>query len=544
MDLSCVCWMLFLCAISVVKAGDTFIAAVVEPVTSEVLSSINKESALKVINKNLNHFEELIQTASQQKARIIVFPEYGITGFGQTRNTAPYFGEKVPNPYMSSVIPCTNVQFNNTTILKKLSCLAIKNNIIIVANVISVEPCQVDAPCPPDGQFIYNTDVAFASNGQLVARYHKMKVYADEKEIFDSGFGLDNYGVFKTDFGTIGLFTCFDILFPYPAIDLVYGVGVDIMAFPTAWMNELPLLSAVEYQEAWAIHYNTTLLASNQHLPIVKMTGSGIYNGQIGALTYHYDMVTYRSKLLIVDVPNHRSTNIVPEVRNKIISELKAMDKHSLERVSPVLRALLDEDNQQQQEDNQQQQKYMNGDHNKFLQNDGTKNNQKTTHQDNTTFQGILNDDMYTFQPLTGASGQISICNGTICCHLDFTRREKSSYELYALGAFDGLHTHNGQYYLQTCSLVRCQVNEGTKCGGEIETATEIFQNISLGITGYNSKVHLFPEIVTNKVNLAVIGKEWISEFPYDHIRTVENGIENPLLAANIYGRWYEKDSI
>ncbi|XP_033122518.1 vascular non-inflammatory molecule 3-like, partial [Anneissia japonica] len=144
-----------------------------------------KESALKVINKNLNHYEELIQTASQQNASIVVFPEYGITGFGQSRKTAKVFGEVVPNPYITVIIPCNDL--TNSTILRKLSCFAKQYNIVVVANMITIEACLPnDSHCPRDGHYVYNTDVAFERNGQLVAHYNKINVYADEKQIFDT----------------------------------------------------------------------------------------------------------------------------------------------------------------------------------------------------------------------------------------------------------------------------------------------------------------------------------------------------------------------
>jgi predicted amidohydrolase len=49
---------------------------------------------------------------------------------------------------------------------------------------------------------------------------------------------------FNTDFGAkFGLFTCMDILFLKPAIQLVQESGVTDIAFPTAWFSELPFLT-------------------------------------------------------------------------------------------------------------------------------------------------------------------------------------------------------------------------------------------------------------------------------------------------------------
>lgn len=79
---------------------------------------------------------------------------------------------------------------------------------------------------------------------------------------------------FNTSFGNFGIFTCFDILFHDPAVTLVKDFHVDTILFPTAWMNVLPHLSAVEFHSAWAMGMRVNFLASNIHYPSKKMTGN------------------------------------------------------------------------------------------------------------------------------------------------------------------------------------------------------------------------------------------------------------------------------
>lgn len=78
---------------------------------------------------------------------------------------------------------------------------------------------------------------------------------------------------FDTTFGRFGIFTCFDVLFQDPAVTLVKDFHVDTILFPTAWMNVLPHLSAIEFHSAWAMGMRVNFLASNLHNPSMNMTG-------------------------------------------------------------------------------------------------------------------------------------------------------------------------------------------------------------------------------------------------------------------------------
>lgn len=53
-----------------------------------------------------------------------------------------------------------------------------------------------------------------------------------------------NVITFKTDFGvTFGMFICFDILFPVPALNLTRTLGITDVVFSTAWFSEAPFLT-------------------------------------------------------------------------------------------------------------------------------------------------------------------------------------------------------------------------------------------------------------------------------------------------------------
>lgn len=54
---------------------------------------------------------------------------------------------------------------------------------------------------------------------------------------------------------------------------LVSELQVDTVLFPTAWMNVLPFLTAVEFHSAWAMGMRVNLLSANTHNIGMSMTG-------------------------------------------------------------------------------------------------------------------------------------------------------------------------------------------------------------------------------------------------------------------------------
>lgn len=77
----------------------------------------------------------------------------------------------------------------------------------------------------------------------------------------------------------------------------------------------------------------------------------------------------------------------------------------------------------------------------------------------NQEFKGTVFFDEFTFVELTEIAGNYTVCQKELCCHLSYEMSEKRSDEVYALGAFDGLHVVEGCYYLQVIFGVRnCKV--------------------------------------------------------------------------------------
>jgi predicted amidohydrolase len=133
------------------------------------------------------------------KADVILLPE-AVTQFATGKS---YFEAAEPLPG-----PAT----------EKLGQLARDKNAYVVAGVIERE-----------GAAIYNTAVLIDRRGTLVGKYRKVHLPRGEVE---GGLTPGNdYPVFQTDFGVVGLMVCYDVFFADPARALTLA-GSDLLLMP------------------------------------------------------------------------------------------------------------------------------------------------------------------------------------------------------------------------------------------------------------------------------------------------------------------------
>ncbi|XP_003465665.1 pantetheinase isoform X1 [Cavia porcellus] len=466
-----------------VSSSATFTAAVYEHAVilpNVTLTPVSSEEALALMNRNLDLLEAAIISAAKQGAQIIVTPEDGIYGMIFTRTSIYSYLEDIPDPQVNW-IPCDNPnRFGLAPVQRRLSCLAKGNAIYVVANIGDKKPCNTSDPqCPPDGRYQYNTNVVFDSQGKLVARYHKRHLFMNEDQ-FDTPKEAEVV-TFDTAFGKFGIFTCFDVLFHDPAVMLVKDSHVDTVLFPTAWMNVLPHLSAVEFHSAWAMGMGVNFLASNLHNPLLRMTGSGIYAPD-SPRKFHYDMETQEGKLLVSQLDSHPYR---PEVNwTSYASSIEAFSVRNQE------------------------------------------------------FKGTVFYDEYIFVELKGITGNYTVCQKDLCCHLSYQMSEKRSDEVYALGAFDGLHTAEGQYYLQVCTLLKCKTTNVQSCGDSVDTAATRFEMFSL--SGTFGTQYVFPEVLLSEVQLAPREFQVMSDGRLQSLQPTSR----PLLTVTLFGRFYDRDGL
>ena len=196
------------------------------------------------------------------------------------------------------------------------------------------------------------------------------------------------------------------------------------LIFPTAWMNQLPLLDTIQFQQAFSLGANVTLLASNIRNDHLIMTGSGIYTPF--SATYHHAQRgdAEEGRLLVARVPV-----LVPlGAGHSVTSEGGAVQDES---TSPA-----DTDSG-----------YC---HQESCFDSSHPETASAVPPSSVTFTSSMMYDPFTFVLLNKTEGQLDVCHGAVCCHLQYRQSQQGgAQELYALGAFAGTHTVNGRYALQ-----------------------------------------------------------------------------------------------
>ncbi|XP_045771206.1 vanin-like protein 2 isoform X1 [Maniola jurtina] len=284
-----ICIFMFLCFIRLsaqksTPADRSYVAAVVE---YQVQSN---ETA------NLQKYLQLIEEAASQNADIIVFPEMTLTR-GQSV-VVPIYGLLKVYP-----VPATHPELYDE-VLVSISEAAKQSQIYVVINVQEMMDCKNGGSpgenCPKQKQYRFNTNVVFDRNGAVIDRYRKINLFGEYSR---TAALTPDLGIFTTDFGvTFGHFICFDLMFQVPSIQVVQKNKITDVIFPTMWFSELPYLTAVEIQQAYAHTMNVNFLAAGANNVRVGSTGSGIFSGKAGALISLMTGVP-TTRLLVAEVP-------------------------------------------------------------------------------------------------------------------------------------------------------------------------------------------------------------------------------------------------
>jgi predicted amidohydrolase len=163
----------------------------------------------KTPEDNCRLYEPLIEEAAKRKADLVVLGE-----------TLTYYGLGKPFADVAEPIPGPSTEY--------FGRLARKHNLYIVAGLVE-----------RSDHLIYNTAVLLGPDGKLVGKYRKVTLPRGEIEA-----GLapgDDYPVFETRFGKVGLMVCYDGFFPEVARRLS-DHGAEVIAWPVWGCN--PLLAS------------------------------------------------------------------------------------------------------------------------------------------------------------------------------------------------------------------------------------------------------------------------------------------------------------
>ncbi len=183
-------------------------------------------------------FAPLIAEAGQQKADLVCLPE-SLTYYGSGRTMADA-AEPIPGP--------STEYFGG---------LAKKHNLYIVAGLTE-----------RDGTVVYNTAALMGPDGKLVGKYRK--VCLPREEISAGVTPGDDFPVFETRFGKLGVMICWDVHFPEVARNLT-NRGAEVIALPIWGGN--PALAA-----ARAIENQIYLVTSTYTGPDRDSMKSGVWD--------------------------------------------------------------------------------------------------------------------------------------------------------------------------------------------------------------------------------------------------------------------------
>jgi len=168
---------------------------------------------------NLERAEEFIDAAVKlYKANIVVLPEFFNTPLGTKPDDFKNFVESE----------------DDSETITMLSKLAKKHSIYLIGGSIPIYFNN-------DSSKIYNTTFCFDKNGEKKTKFSKIHLfdvdvpgkisYKESKKITPG----NEYGIFETEFGKIGLGICYDVRFIEYSLLLKKEFNVDLLVFPAAF---------------------------------------------------------------------------------------------------------------------------------------------------------------------------------------------------------------------------------------------------------------------------------------------------------------------
>ena len=488
---------------------------------------LTQQEAEKVMMYNLNSFQNLTKAAREKGADIIVFPEDGIYGFAfPSREFLFPFLEEIPDPQEKKYTPCDDVTFTDRPVLTYLSCLAQRNSITLVANMGDKQKCQNtsyhhhinSSSCPPDGWYMYNTNVIFDQDGSLLAKYHKTHLYGGEANIFNTPYPTPHV-IFNTSFGvTFATFTCYDILYCDPPLKLL-EMGVRNFVFPTAWGNSYPFYTSIAFQQAWSWKTDSNLLAANQHFPNKHsfpidigfyLTGSGIYTRGYGLKTFisGEDFLPATGQLVVATLPKltqyHKTKEMMGDIGEQ---QIRRSDWSNKQRRGGAKADLTHSSSNVSNIDMKS---------NTYL-NFSAINTTKLTDTITVSYTDPTNNSL------------------NLDCTLEYSMSYVNTTEMYAVGAYIGGSVDNPHLSFAVCSLVKCASNDLTTCGAPVNgyIADSMFNRVTL-LGSFPKYSIIFPIIQLSKLEL-IDPHNVVLEDDGLMIETMRR----PLLSASIWARVY-----
>lgn len=218
---------------------------------------------------------EMTLEARQAGASVVVLPEYALSDDQEYLEPVPSLGSN----------PGNNASWPDDVLLKIFSKYANQLDIYLVVDMITYTGTDPNYN-------LYNTQVAFDPEGDVVGVHHKFELFGNEKNGLTAGTDVM---VFDTPLGKMGLLICADIYGSSTLLNkLTNTLDARVVAFSSYWT----VSGAVNWQTNFADDYNVYLIASNTtHSPGY---GGGVYDTSGNALE---QAVSTTPSIVLADIP-------------------------------------------------------------------------------------------------------------------------------------------------------------------------------------------------------------------------------------------------
>jgi predicted amidohydrolase len=197
--------------------------------------------------------EELIYQARQGGAQLIVVPEFYVY------KQQPY----APDPKVGDN-PAVTPSWPSTDYALYLSQLAKELGSYLVYDLITYTGTEGQ----PDYK-MYNTQLALAPDGKIVAKHHKFELFGGEVNWATAG---NDVMVFDTPLGKVGLLICADIYGSVTLRNKLVSLGARLVAISSFWT----VSTATSSYKSYASQHKVYAIAANTSNS--PGYGGGIYN--------------------------------------------------------------------------------------------------------------------------------------------------------------------------------------------------------------------------------------------------------------------------
>lgn len=237
--------------LAVAMAACTTAAVRVAVVQHTIVQGPNPAGTMQA---NLDVFAMDVATAANANAALVVFPEFGLF---ETDFNKHCMGPQASNGYCEEYagVGQTPCDLNGSIVLRRLSCLARAHAI-----ALSVNLCET---VTSKGNF--NTQIVVDHLGQVAAKYHKTHPYFGQ--CFETPQTMEVVSFNLSSSGpTVGIFTCFDIMFLQPVAALL-ARGIRVFSYSAS----IPGVGAAA-EQLFSEEHDAVIMASN-----LAPNQSGIY---------------------------------------------------------------------------------------------------------------------------------------------------------------------------------------------------------------------------------------------------------------------------